>query len=81
MTLDGGEAALTDLSKLGAWHWDRIRERHGGRTALKAFKTFPLAAGEHVLALRNRESGTRIGALIIIRKDQPFDPARDFKVE
>jgi hypothetical protein len=75
--IDGGEAVVSDLSKLGAWNWDRVRERSGDKPAMKSFKTFPLAAGEHVLALRNREGGTRLGKLVLLRKDRPFDPARD----
>ena len=79
VTMDGGEPALTDLAKQGVWIWDRVRERIGDKTSLKSFKTFHLAVGEHVLTLRNRESGTRIGALVIARKDHPFDASRDFK--
>jgi hypothetical protein len=81
VALDGGEAALTDLSKLGAWNWDRVRERSGDKPSKLSFKTFPLAAGEHTLTLRNRESGTRIGTLVIVKKERAFDPARDFKGE
>jgi polygalacturonase len=79
--IDGGEPALSDLSKLGAWSWDRVRERSGDIPAKQAFKTFPLAVGEHTLTLRNRECGTRIAALVIVKKDRAFDPARDFKGE
>ncbi len=79
--IDGGEAVVSDLSKLGAWHWDRIRERIGDKPSLKTFKTFQLAAGEHVLTLRSRESGTRLGTLVIARQDQAFDPSRDVQGE
>ncbi len=77
--IDAGEPVLTDLSKQGAWNWDRVRERIADKPSLKSYKTFHLAAGEHVLTLRNRESGTRIGTLAVARKDIPFDPSRDFK--
>ena len=58
------------------YDFDRPEAIEGTRFAadLKA-----LAAGEHVLTLRNRESGTRIGTLAVARKDIPFDPSRDFK--
>lgn len=79
VVIDGGEAALSDLSKLGAWNWDRVRERSGNQTSLKSFKTYHLAAGEHALTLRNRESGTRIGTLVVAKKGLAFDPARDLK--
>ena len=77
--IDGGEPALTDLAAQGAWNWDRVRERIGDKPSMNSFKTFPLAAGEHVLTLRNRESGTRVGALAIAGKNRPFDPSRDLK--
>ncbi len=77
--IDGDEAVLSDLSKTGAWNWDRVRERVADKPARQAFKTFRLAAGEHVLTLRNRECGTRIGVLAITKKDRAFDPARDLK--
>ncbi len=79
--IDGGEPALSDLSKLGAWNWDRVRERSGDKPSKQAFKTFPLVAGEHTLTLRNRECGTRIAALVIAKKERAFDPASDLKVE
>ncbi len=79
--LDGGEPALSDLSKLGAWNWDRVRERSGDKPSKLSFKTFQLAAGDHVLTLRNRESGTRIAALVVVRKDRACDPSRDLKGE
>jgi polygalacturonase len=81
LAVDGGKPALSDLSKLGAWNWDRVRERTGDKPSLPSFKTFPLSAGEHVLSLRNRECGTRIGALVIVKKERAFDPARDLKGE
>ena len=81
VAIDGGEAALSDLSKLGAWNWDHVRERSGDKPSKLSFKTFQLAAGEHVLALRNRESGTRISTLVISKKEQAFDPAHDLKGE
>ena len=79
--IDGGEPALSDLSKLGAWSWDRVRERTGDKPSMRSFKTFSLAAGEHTLTLRNRECGTRIDALVIVKKERAFDPARDLKGE
>ena len=79
--IDGGEPALSDLSKLGSWNWDRVRERSGDKPSKLSFKTFQLAAGEHVLTLRNRESGTRLAALAIARKDRAFEPSRDLKGE
>jgi polygalacturonase len=81
VAVDGGESALNDLSKLGAWNWDRVRERSEGKPSKQAFKTYPLAAGEHTLTLRNRECGTRIRALVIAKKERAFDPARDLKAD
>jgi hypothetical protein len=81
VAIDGGDAALSDLSKLGAWNWDRVRERSGDKPSMQSFKTFPLAAGDHVLTLRNRECGTRIAALVIVKKECAFEPSRDLKGE
>jgi len=70
---------ISDLSKCGTWIWDRVRDRIDGNPVMKSHKTVHLAAGEHVLALRNRESGTRIGELVIVKKERAFDPSRDLK--
>lgn len=75
LSLDGGEAVLSDLSKQGGWSWDRVRDRVADKPFLQSFKTFQLTAGEHLLTLRNRESGTRIRRMIIVGKDKAFDPA------
>lgn len=76
--VDGCEPVLTDLSKLGAWTWERVRERGGEKAAKQAFSPFSLAAGEHTLSLLNRECGTRIRALVVVKTDRAFDPQRDF---
>lgn len=57
----------------------------GGRVVFPAGHyltgSFPLVASAHMLTLRNREGGTRVAALVMVRKDRPFDPARDFQGE
>lgn len=81
LAIDGDDAVLSDLSKLGSWNWDRVRERMADKPARQSFKTFQLAAGEHVLTLRNRECGTRIAALAIVKNGLAFDPMRGLKGE
>lgn len=59
--VDGGSPLLTDVVKLGQWTWCPARDRESGTESLT------LGSGTHVLELRNRESGTRIDAIEIVR--------------
>lgn len=61
---------LTDLRTHGQWAWDFVRDRNGGATNLRARSEFDLKAGVHLITLRNREPGTVIGALSIVRLDR-----------
>lgn len=75
-SIDRAPSSLTDLKKLGAWHWTVVRDRIAGEPAKQA-TVFQLQAGEHTLQIRNRESGTKIDKVVIVRKDLPFEPQRD----
>lgn len=77
VSIDGGPPSLSDLDQLGAWHWTAVRNRIEGKSAGRARTVVPLEAGRHTIQIRNRESGTRIAKVVIVRKDLPFDPERD----
>ncbi|HPA17950.1 MAG TPA: glycosyl hydrolase family 28 protein [Verrucomicrobiae bacterium] len=69
-SIDGGRERLSDVTTRGSWSWDSVRDRGDGAAVGHARVEFELSAGEHVLTLRNRESGLRIDALAIVRKDR-----------
>jgi len=75
--VDRGKPCLSDLRQRGAWIWDAVRQRVEAAPDLAGRAVFDLAAGEHTLALRNRETGTRIATLVMAREDLTFDPSRD----
>lgn len=66
LSIDGGKEMLSDVRRRGAWAWDFARDRDGGVERA----VFDLPAGEHVLALRNRESGLRVDAVAVVREDR-----------
>jgi hypothetical protein len=67
--------SLSDVARTGEWFWDTVRDRRDDKPDLASRTVFPLAAGEHRLQLRNRESGTRIERIAIVREGVPFPPA------
>ncbi len=66
--------SLSDVSRTGEWLWDAVRDRRDGKPDFAGRTVFPLAAGEHLLRLRNRESGTRIERIAIVREGVVFPP-------
>lgn len=68
--VDGAPPQLTDLRVSPEWTWDFVRDRRDGKTDSRARSEFTLAAGEHLLTLRNREAGTQIARIAIVRLDQ-----------
>ena len=77
VSVDHGPRVLLDLNRLGAWNWDRVRDRTTDKAAAQKPALFRLDRGVHTLWVTNRESGTRLDALVIVRADKTFDPARD----
>lgn len=73
LSVDGGSMCLSDVSKLGEWFWDRVRDRGEDQPAVSHVSCV-LAAGEHVLKIRNRECNTRIEAIAIIRDGSDLTP-------
>ncbi len=75
VSLDNQPALTCDVAQVSAdWQWDRARDRVGGRVVKTAAATFELSAGEHVLRWRNREAGTRLDVLVLVRTDQHYQP-------
>ena len=74
VAFDRGRPVLCDVTTLGAWHWMPVRDRSD---AAKAGRPFALESARPVLGIRNRESGTRIDAVAVVRADLDFDPGRD----
>lgn len=64
---------LTDLRTHGQWAWDFVRDRTDSATKLRTRSEFSLEAGVHLLTIRNREPGTRLGSLAIVRLDRLQD--------
>ena len=77
LDLDRGQPCLSDLRQRGAWTWDSVRHRGEGGPDFASRAVFTLAAGSHTLTLRNRESGTRVDTLVVVREETSFDPERD----
>jgi polygalacturonase len=73
--VDGGPLSLVDVAKLGARHWALVRNRSDAGAAEKT--VYQLAAGAHTLKIRNRESGTRIDAIVVACTDLKLDPEQD----
>jgi len=77
LDIDHAEPCLSDLRQHGTWFWDTVRRRGEKGPDLTSRAVFSLAAGTHALTVRNRESGTRIDTLVVVREDVAFDPERD----
>lgn len=75
LSIDRGPQSLSDVPRTGEWHWDPVRNRATGPDDAAPNTVFTLAAGEHLLHLHNRESGTRIDRIAIVRTGLPFPPA------
>ncbi|MBT7300887.1 MAG: glycoside hydrolase family 28 protein [Victivallales bacterium] len=76
IAIDRGPISLTDVAGHGKWLWDTARDRVNGKADFGAQTVFELGKGEHSLVLRNREAGTRIDRIAIVRTGLPFDPAK-----
>lgn len=76
--IDNGDLAVSDVTAKGKWSWEPIRKRTDGRAAGSPM-VCNFAKGTHTLALKNREDGTKLETVVILRKGVSFDPARDVK--
>jgi hypothetical protein len=76
--MDRGPSVLCDVTRLGAWHWMPVRDRTNAPAVRHAFLAGP---GEHVLVIRNRESGTRIDAVAVVPAGLGVDPDRDLDAD
>jgi polygalacturonase len=78
IAMDRGPSVLCDVTRLGAWHWMPVRDRTNAPAVRHAFLAGP---GEHVLVIRNRESGTRIDAVAVVPAGLGVDPDRDLDAD
>jgi hypothetical protein len=72
LSIDRKQPCLSDVAETGTWLWDTARDRVDGKMDAKSKVTFQLAAGTHFLRLRNREAGTRIQTIAIVREGVDF---------
>ncbi|MFO7907691.1 MAG: glycosyl hydrolase family 28 protein [Pirellulaceae bacterium] len=72
--IDRGPLALTDVTELKRWHWLKVHHREETNGTTRTQKTYDLKAGIHTFQLRNRESGTRIDAVVLVRTSEEFTP-------
>ncbi|MBI4979469.1 MAG: right-handed parallel beta-helix repeat-containing protein, partial [Spirochaetes bacterium] len=75
VSFDGGPQALSDVLVKGTWYWEWARDRVNDKPVPESKMTYRLAKGEHMIKVLNREEGTRIAALVIMKKDGTVDPA------
>ena len=68
-SVDDGSYALWDTKQSDSWHWDPGSNRNGADPNI-----YYLEAGEHVLTIKQRESGTKIDK-IVITNDPAYVPA------
>ncbi|MEK6795996.1 MAG: glycosyl hydrolase family 28 protein [Spirochaetota bacterium] len=68
-SVDGGEISVSDVLKKGEWAWDFVRSRVNDKTVPEARTTYRLTKGTHILKIQNRESGTKIGTIVVMEKD------------
>ena len=72
--VDRAAPVTVHLEKLHAWHWGLVRDRNAKDPVAREKVRFALDRGQHALAIRNRESGTRIDAVVVVRADSAFSP-------
>lgn len=73
-SIDRGPRWLADLEKLGAWHWGVVRHRAADTPAARTKAVARLEPGVHMLEIANRESGTRIDAVVLAHTALKFTP-------
>lgn len=71
LSIDGSKEQLSDLRTRGGWAWDFVRDRGADADSVRGRVAFDLSGGEHMLTLRNRESGLLIDALAIVQEERP----------
>ena len=76
-SIDRGESALTDVDRLNTWHWLTVHNRDEANAAARAKAFYQLAPGTHTFQVHNRESGTKIDTIVLVRTDLEFDPLRN----
>ncbi|MBI4975985.1 MAG: hypothetical protein HZC28_00790 [Spirochaetes bacterium] len=64
------------FDRIKEWAWDTARERDGDKFKLDNISVYPLRRGPHTLTISERESGFRIGGIIVVKKDLQFDPKK-----
>jgi hypothetical protein len=78
--IDRRSFALTDVNRLNQWHWLTVHHRDEANGSAQTKQVYRLSAGTHTLQLRNRESGTEMAKIILVRTDKDLDPnSRDDK--
>lgn len=73
-SIDQSQVALSDVTRLEEWHWLRVKDREETDARDRHVQRYRLKPGIHILQIRNRESGTKIDKLIVVRAELEFDP-------
>lgn len=66
-SIDHGPLALTDVNQTGKWHWLKVHNRDESNGVKRSLQVYSLTPGPHTLQLRNRESGTKLSAIVLSR--------------
>ena len=74
--IDRGPLALSDVTRVGSWYWLTVHDREERAAGGSGQRTYDLSVGEHILHIQNRESGTKIDTIVLVRADVKFDPTK-----
>lgn len=79
VAVDRGSPALADVNRMNQWYWLDVHHRDEAGQSPPSKQVYPLTAGTHTLQLRNRESGTKVQKIVLVRVDMKYDPHGESK--